>query len=62
MWPVIVGVLSSRLAILALLGLLTVAKELLRDSSHDATCRDADAASGHDVEVHACGRRRVITR
>jgi len=62
MWPVIVGGLSGGLAILALLGLLTVAKELLRDSSHDANCSDADAASGHDAEVHACGRRRVITR
>jgi len=62
MWPVIVGVLSAGLAILALLGLLTVAKELLRDSSHDANFRDADAASGHGVEAHACGRRRVITR
>ena len=62
MWPVIVGGLSGGLAILALLGLLTVAKELLRDSSHDDNCRDDDAASAHDIEVHACGRRRVITR
>jgi hypothetical protein len=62
MWPVIVGVLSTGLAILALLGLLTVAKELLRDSSHDANFGDADAASGNDVEARACGRQRVITR
>jgi hypothetical protein len=62
MWPVIVGVLSAGLAILALLGLLTVAKELLRDGCHEDNYRDADAASGHDVEVHSCGRRRVITR
>jgi hypothetical protein len=60
MWPVIVGVLSLGLAILALIGLLTVAKELFGDSSLDANF--TDAADRHHIGGDVCGRRRVITR
>jgi hypothetical protein len=57
MWLMIVGVSSLAFGILALIGLLAVAKELLRDSSLEADFTDAaSAASRHDVGGRASGR------
>jgi hypothetical protein len=62
-WLVIVGVLSLGLGISALIGLLTVAKELFCDSSLDAKVTDAGGAIGrHDVGGRASARRCVVTR
>jgi hypothetical protein len=62
MWTVIVGVLSLGLGILALIGLLAVAKELFCDGSMDANFTDAAGAAGrHDVGGRASGRC-VMTR
>jgi hypothetical protein len=61
MWLVIVGVLSLGLGILALIGLLAVARELFRETPLDAHFADAGGAtSQHDVRG-AYGRRRVTT-
>ena len=61
MWLVIV--LSVGLGILALIGLLAVAKELLCDSSLDANFTDAAPATGrHDAGCRASARRCVIPR
>jgi len=61
MWVVIV--LSLGLGILALIGLLAVAKELFRDSSLDANFTDAGSATGrHDVGGRASARRCVVKR
>jgi hypothetical protein len=63
MWLVIVIVLSLGLGILALIGLLAVAKELFCDRSLDANFTDAGgAAVRHDVGGRASGRRCVMTR
>ena len=57
MWLVIVGVLSLGLGILALIGLLVVAKELFGDSSIDANFTDAAGAAGRlDAGGRASGR------
>jgi hypothetical protein len=53
MWLVIVIVLGL---VLALIGLLAVAKELFRESSLDANCMDSEGATArHDL---ACARER----
>jgi len=56
MWLVIVGVLSLSLGILALIGLLVVARELFCDSSFDANFADVRANGRHDVGGRASGR------
>jgi hypothetical protein len=63
MWLVIVCLLSVGLGILALIGLLVVAKELLRDCSLDANFADAEGATvRHDLDGRSCGRRYGLTR
>jgi hypothetical protein len=61
MWPLIVGLLAIGSSVLALIGLLAVAKELFCDSSSDADF-DADATGRHDVGGRASARRCVMTR
>jgi hypothetical protein len=57
MWLVIVGVSSLAFGILALIGLLAVAKQLLCDSSLEADFTDAASATGrHDAGGRASGR------
>jgi hypothetical protein len=56
MWLVIVGLSSLVFGILALIGLLAVAKELFRDCSLEADFTDASAAGRHDVGGRASGR------
>jgi hypothetical protein len=56
MWLVIVGVLSLSLGILALIGLLVVARELFCDSSFDANFAYVRAKGRHDVGGRASGR------
>jgi hypothetical protein len=60
MWLVIV--LSIGLGILALIGLLAVAKELFCDSPLDANFDAGHATGGHHVEGRASARRCVMTR
>jgi hypothetical protein len=61
MWLVIV--LSLGLGILALIGLLTVAKELFCDGSLDAHFKNAAPATGrHEAAGRAPARRCVTTR
>jgi hypothetical protein len=61
MWLAIVGVLSLAVGILALIGLLAVARELFRETPLDADFADAGGAtSQHDVR-RANRRRRVTT-
>jgi hypothetical protein len=60
MWLVIVGVLSLGLGILALIGLLAVAKELFCESSLDANFTDAGDKGRHDVGGRATPR--CVTR
>ena len=57
MWLAIVGVASLAFGILALIGLLAVAKELFCDSSLAGDFTDAATAAGrHDVGGRASGR------
>ena len=61
MWLVIV--LSVGFGILALIGLLAVAKELFCDSSLDANFTEAAPASGrHDAGGRESARRCVMPR
>jgi hypothetical protein len=61
MWLVIV--LSVGFGILALIGLLAVAKELFCDSSLDVNLTDAAPAVGrHDIGGRASARRCVMPR
>ena len=61
MWLVIV--LSVCFGILALIGLLAVAKELFCDGSLDANFTDPAPATGrHDVGGRASARRYVMPR
>jgi hypothetical protein len=60
MWLVIVIVLSLVLGILALIGLLAVAKELFRESSLDANFTDAGAATARHDLGYSHGRRREM--
>lgn len=61
MWLVTVIVLCLGLGILALIGLLVVAKEIFCDGVRDANFSDSgDAAAGHEFGC-AHGRRRVMT-
>jgi hypothetical protein len=59
---VMVCVLSLGLGIFALIGLLTVAKELICGSVLDSDFRDAGAAGRHDAGDRASVRRCVVTR
>ena len=61
MWLVIVGLVGVGLGILALIGLLAVAKELFCDSSLDASFADEGGTGRHDVGSRASGRS-VMTR
>lgn len=61
MWLVIVGVFGLGLSVLALIGLLTVARELFCDRSLDADFTDAGDKGRHDVGGRDTGRC-VITR
>jgi hypothetical protein len=56
MWMVIVGVFGLGLGILALIGLLAVAKELFCAGSLDANLADDGAAGRHDVRSRASTR------
>jgi len=60
MWLVIVVVLSVGLGILALIGLLAVARELFGASSVGASFMDAEGATGRQDDAHAYGRHRVM--
>ena len=59
MWLVIVGVLSLGLTILALVGLLKLAKELIFERYHEASSDDEGTTGTGDVD-RAYGRRRVM--
>jgi hypothetical protein len=61
MWHVIVGVMSLGLGILALIGLLAVAKELFREGSLDIHFTDAGRAMDRHDFGGAHGRHRVMT-
>ena len=62
MWLVIVGVLSLGLGILALVGLLALARELIFDRSHDADPEDHEGTTGAGDGGRASGRRCAMTR
>jgi hypothetical protein len=62
MWLVIVGLLSLVLGVLALIGLLAVAKELFFDRAPDANLTNAGTAGRHDVGGRDSARRCVVTR
>jgi hypothetical protein len=59
MWLVIVGVLSLGFVFLALVGLLTLARELIFECSHEANPDDKGTTGAGDV-ARAYGRRRVM--
>jgi hypothetical protein len=61
MWLVIVIVLSLGFGILALIGLLLVARELFCESSPDANFTDSGGATGRHGLGCAHRRRRVMT-
>ena len=61
MWLVIVA-LSLGVGILALIGLLALAKELFSESSLDADCMDPGGAADRQDVRRAYARRRVMTR
>jgi hypothetical protein len=61
MWLMIAGAFGFGLAILALIGLLAVAKELFCDRSLGADCGDHGAAGRHDV-CNRVSRRFTVTR
>jgi len=61
MWLVIAGVLGIGVAILALVGLLAVARELLHASSLEPNDTDDGAATGRQDIGPACGRRHAMT-
>lgn len=61
MWLLIVGLLSLCLGILALIGLLAVARELFCESFLDANV-SGGVAAGHDVGGRASARRSVVMR
>jgi hypothetical protein len=56
MWLLIVGLLGVGLGVLALIGLLGVAKELFCDRSPDANFRDAGTTGPYDVGGRASAR------
>ena len=63
MWFLTVAVVSVVFGILALIGLLALAKELFCDSSLEANFADAGGATVRDdVGSRASGRRCVMTR
>ena len=61
MWLVIVGVLSLGVSILALIGLLVLARESFRERSRDAGSTGAPGAMDRHDRARAHGRRRVMT-
>jgi hypothetical protein len=60
MWLVIVGVLSLGLGILALVGLVAVAKELICESSPEVKFTDDEGAAGGDDIGRVSGRRAMM--
>ena len=62
MWLVIVGVLSLGLGILALVGLLALARELFFERSHDDNPVDDEGTTGTGDVGRAPGRRCAMTR
>ena len=62
MWLMVVGVLILGLGILALIGLLAVAKEFFSDSSIEAHFTDAGGAAGRHFVGSRASTRRCVTR
>jgi hypothetical protein len=62
MWLVIVGVLSLGLGILALVGLLAVARELIFEKPFEANSMDDGGAKGKCDGGRASGRRCATMR
>ena len=61
MWLVIVGVLSLVLGILALVGLLALARELIFERSHEAHSTDDEGTTGTGNVGRASEGRCVTT-
>jgi hypothetical protein len=61
MWLVIAGVLSLGLAILALVGLLALARELIFERFHEANSTDDEGNAGTAGVGRASGRRCTMT-
>jgi hypothetical protein len=61
MWLVIVGVLSLGLGILALVGLLALARELIVERAHGADSTEEEGTPGTGDVGRASGRRCVMT-
>jgi hypothetical protein len=62
MWLAIVGVLSVGLGILALVGLLALARELIVERSHEADSTDDEGTADTGDAGRASERRCVMTR
>jgi hypothetical protein len=62
MWLVIVGVLSLVLGILALVGLLVVARELIFERPFEANSMDDESTKGQCDGGRSSGRRCATTR
>jgi hypothetical protein len=60
MWLVIVGVLSLGLGILALVGLLVLARELIVERCHGADSTEDEGTTGAGDVGHASGRRCLM--
>jgi hypothetical protein len=61
MWLVMVAVLSLGLGILALVGLLALARELMVERSHEASSTDEESTTGTGDVGRASGRGYVMT-
>jgi hypothetical protein len=61
MWLVIVGVLSLGLGILALVGLLALARELIVERAHEADSTEEEAIRGTRNVGRVSGRRYAMT-
>jgi hypothetical protein len=62
MWLVIVGVMILGLGILALVGLLTVARELIVERPFEANSMDDGGIKGECDGGRASGRRCAVTK
>ena len=62
MWLVIVGVLSLGIGILALVGLLTLARELIFERCHEANSTDAEGTTDTRDVGGASGRQCIMTQ
>jgi hypothetical protein len=62
MWLVIVGVLSLALGILALIGLLAVARALIFERPFEVNSTDDEGATGKCDDARASARRCATTR